>query len=202
MLRYHNEKIPASDPIRIRLSDAKLQQMHPQLYGARAGAVAIRWGGRILNAVEARMMLAEHLSFGDSRAAVVIRVNPLLVAAYTDEQDAVLLLHFPALLAKQYRLRLGSRLLTTNTYRKGPQMAADIVQGPATTNRWTNYYPVIAEFLSDDLDVIERRKLAIAEREWDRAIGFGEALVSRSNFLVRDGRPLMSLRAGKLLEEF
>jgi hypothetical protein len=60
----------------------------------------------------------------------------------------------------------------------------------------------IAEFLSDDLDVIERRKLAIAEAEWDRAIGFGELLVSQGNFLVRDGRPLMSMRARRLLEEF
>jgi len=198
MLQYHNEKVPASDPIRITLSDEKLRQLHPQLYGLQAAKIQVRWGTRLLNADQLRTMLSEHLSFGDSRAAVVIRIDPLLVAAYTDEQDTVLLLNFPVLLVSQYSLIMGSRLLTINTYGKGKEMAPDIVEGPATTHRWTNFYPIIAEFLSDDLNVIERRKAAIAQTEWQRAIRLAEATVARSEFSTRDGRPLFSKRPGKL----
>jgi hypothetical protein len=196
MLQYHNEKIPASDPIPIRLSDAKLRQIQPELYGPQSATVEMQRGKRILNAGQVRMMISEHLSFGDSRAAVVIFGNPLLVAAYTDEQDAVVLLRFPQFLAGQYQLTEGGRLLTVNTYGKGKRMAADILPGPAAISRWTNFYPLVAEFLSDDLDVIERRKAAISQREWQRATQFGEAAVALPSPRVRDGRPMFSQREG------
>ena len=46
--------------------------------------------------VPQRTYLKEQLLHGDSRAAVVVSVDPLLlVAAYTDELDCVALLRFP-----------------------------------------------------------------------------------------------------------
>ena len=47
--------------------------------------------------LEAEMdSIAEHLIFGDSRAAVVISIYPkLIVAAYSDELDCVAMLLFP-----------------------------------------------------------------------------------------------------------
>jgi hypothetical protein len=196
MLRYHNKKIPASDPIPIRLSDEKLRLLHPELYGSRASAVKLRMGKHLLNAAQTRLMLAEHLSFGDSRAAIVILVEPLIVAAYTDEQDAVLLLRFPDFLADSYCLTRCSKLITTNTYGKGSRMAADIIPGPASTGRWTNFYPIIADFLSDDLQLISRRKSAISESEWRRTTHFAEEALLRPQVLIRDGRPLRSAREG------
>ena len=40
------------------------------------------------------------------RAAVVIAVKPLLIAAYTDELDCIAMLHFPEELAAEYALAL------------------------------------------------------------------------------------------------
>jgi hypothetical protein len=48
MLQYHNEKIPASDPIPIRLSDAKLRQIQPELYGPQSADVEMQRGKRVL----------------------------------------------------------------------------------------------------------------------------------------------------------
>ncbi|MCE9552496.1 MAG: hypothetical protein K8T91_03840 [Planctomycetes bacterium] len=133
------------------------------------------------------------MSFGDSRAALVVQIAPhLIVAAYTDEQDAVLLLQFPDFLTDQYALHVGSRLLTVNTYGEAKRVAADIVEGPACTHRYANLYPLIAEFLSDDLNLISQRKQSIVEAEWNRAAQFAQARLAAKQVVVRDGRPLYS----------
>ncbi len=48
--------------------------------------------------------LDELLRLGDSRAAIVASVDPLVVSAYSDELDAVILVEFPEQLVKQYCL--------------------------------------------------------------------------------------------------
>ena len=108
------------------------------------------------------------------------------------------MLHFPDFLIAEYRLQAGGRLLTVNTYGRGQAVVQDIVEGPASTRRWGNCYPVIADFLSDDLDVIAHRKHSIAELEWGRAAGFAKARISGGEAVsVRDGRPLQSRYPGK-----
>jgi hypothetical protein len=200
MSKYHNDKTAASDPIAIRLSEDKLRRLQPELYGWRSFFTSMSWNGRKLGARQIREMIAEHLRSGDSRAAIVVQTGPqLLVAAYTDEQDAVLLLRYPEHLVVEHNLSKGSRLLTVNTYGRGKTLAADIVLGPASLGRWTNFYPMVAEFLSDDLTAIERRKGIITETEWKRAAMFGTARLSSPGCTARDGRPLKSGRPGKPL---
>jgi hypothetical protein len=138
-------------------------------------------------------MLSEHLGFGDSRAAIAIHLSPLIVAAYTDEQDAAILLRFPDELATEYRITPGDRLLTINTYVRGWTKAPDIIEGPESTGRWTNVYPIIAEFVSTDDELIERRKLSISENEWRRANTMALAGMRQPSPRVRDGRPLWSV---------
>jgi hypothetical protein len=193
MSKYHDDRTRASDSVAVGLSEARLRRLQPELFGWRAWFTGVGWGDRRLGARQAREMIAEHLRFGDSRAAVVVKTIPtLLVAAYTDEQDAVLLLQFPQSLAEEHHLRSGSRLLTVNTYAGGQRMAPDIVEGPASTGRWSNFYPLIADFLSDDSQLIARRKDSIAEVEWQRAARFADALLRQEKVSFRDGRPLQS----------
>jgi hypothetical protein len=194
MSEFHDDRSFASDAQPISLSDAKLRRLEPDLYGWRAWFSKTRWGLRQLTAREARRMLAEHLRLGDTRAAVVVRTDPLTVAAYTDEQDAVLLLRFPQFLAVEHDLAAGSRLLTVNTYALGKRMMPDLVEGPATTRRYVNFFPVIADFVSDDLDLIDRRKRAIPEAEWRRTAHFAKLRLSEPGVTFRDGRPLRSNR--------
>jgi hypothetical protein len=76
-------------------------------------------------------------------------------------------------------------------------MAPDIVEGPASTGRWANFYPIIAEFLSDDLQTISNRKRAVSDSEWKRAAQFGMKRAAGDDAVVRDGRPLRSAYSGK-----
>jgi hypothetical protein len=135
---------------------------------------------------------AARLWKGDSRAAVVVSVAPLLIAAYTDELDCVALIRFPQELAQLYGLEVGSRLLTVNGYVRDEGVAKDLIPGPASYHRYGNFIPLIAEFLSEDGPRIEFRKQEIAEPEWQRARELGDAYLSRPGLRYRDGRPLYS----------
>ena len=92
----------ATDPGQLTLSDAKLRVLRPDLYDL---------GQRLRELVglefPQRTYLREQLQNGDSRAAVVLSPDPLLVAAYTEELDCVAVLKFPTELAEEYHLQAG-----------------------------------------------------------------------------------------------
>ena len=69
------------------------------------------------------------LFYGDTQPAIVVSVNPLLIAAYSDEMDAVVMLRFPMEFVEKYNLSVGSRLTTSNVYFTGNQFASDIFVG-------------------------------------------------------------------------
>jgi hypothetical protein len=193
MSKYHDDNSSASDPLPIALSEPKLRRLQPELYEGGSEAV-IAWGKRRLGAAQVREMIAEHMRFGDTRAAVVVSEKPLVVAAYTDEQDAVLLLKFPQYLVAEHGLRAGAKLLTVNTYGRGSRVLEDIVEGPNSTGRYANFYPIVADFVSDSEALIKRRKQAISTAEWQRAAKLGMEAMARADRRVRDGRPLFSER--------
>src|SRR4051794_19833466 len=89
-----NFRSKASDPGRIRLSHAKLRRLEPYLYPSLTHPWwLLRW---LLGPSMAQVYwIRDVLIHGDSRAAVVMSVRPLLVAAYTDELDTIALLQFP-----------------------------------------------------------------------------------------------------------
>ena len=180
----------ASEPGDVRLSHAKLREFHSYLYEP---------GGlyRLLNRLSPWQQFwltrhEEHLRYGDSRAAVVVCVRPLLVAAYTDELDCVAVLRFEPGLVARYGLRDGTRLLTVNTYTFGEIPVCDLESGAGSYGRYSNFAPLIADFLSDDVGRIAERKAEIAESEWVRAEQLGrEHLRRHGHRRVRDGRPML-----------
>ena len=145
-------------------------------------------GALLPTRVVARKILDAHLWNGDSRAAVVLSVQPLLVAAYSDDLDAVAVLHFDRRPADTY-LQVGTRLLTVNTYSRGSATARDIVEGPLSSHQWANFHPVVADFIATDLERVERRKAAIGEPEWQRTWHLGQDQLIKRPGHVRDGAP-------------
>lgn len=183
-----NDNTAASDPGGIRLSHAKLRRFHPELYEPKG---LWRWLGRRSPMQEFWLTRkTEHLLHGDSRAALVVSVQPLLVAAYTDELDCIALLHFPPELVAEYGLQVWTRLLTVNLYAFGSTPVADLENGPASYRRYSNFDPLIAEFVSDDLPRIEYRKAEIPEAEWQRTAALAHAYLGKHEPLARDGRPM------------
>jgi hypothetical protein len=179
-----NAGTKASDPGQVRLSHAKLRALLPLLYDEGEYPTD--------RAAQDKQYLEEQLQFGDSRAAVVISVAPLLVAAYSDELDCVAMLRFPDRLAAEYRLSEGSRLLTVNTYGSPDPAPEDLLPGPGQFHRYTGFHPVIAEFVSEDGDRIEARKREIGEEEWERTLALGRAYAQLRPGVARDGRPLLA----------
>jgi hypothetical protein len=186
----------ASNPGNVTISLRKLYKLQPELSSWQSWMAFVLRNGTGFGISRKFWLthISEHLLYGDSRAAMVVKVDPLLIAAYTDEMDCVVLLKFESSLCRDYNLKPGTRLLTVNTYsdlRFG--YAQDITPGEAARDRWGNMSPMIAEFLSDDVDTIESRKSQIADNEWMRLETLAKDNISKMGMAARDGRPLFCL---------
>lgn len=163
----------ASDPGVLPLSIVKLRALRPEIFGPSPGLwprISWLWQRR-----QWRDLLDHYhhqLREGDSRAAVAVQLDPLVVAAYTDELDCVAMLTFPQHLVGSEGLSVGSRLLTVNMYYFEP-LVPDLVPGPGSLGRYGNFSPFIADFLTDDEARCTERKAAIEDEEWQRTYTLG-----------------------------
>lgn len=177
----------AMNPVRVRASEEKLRRLQPELFGM---------GGYLRGALKEnsdRLRVEEHLFFGESQPAVVMSAAPLIVAAYSEELDAVAMLQYPQEFSQEYRLQPGTRLLAATIYPpRGQAVAADLCPGPGWAHRYTNFHPVVADFLSDEMAAMHQKKLQIAEPLWQKTWQLGCATISRPGWRLRDGRPLQS----------
>lgn len=182
----------ASNPGRLKLSDARLRLLCPELYGVRGMMVE-----PLLNLIfrhdSSRKIIKQHLNGGDCRAAIVVSTSPLLVAAYTDEFDCIALLRFPDALVDHYRLTQGKRLITSNTYGEGPNHLTDLALNPGYKSSWTVFHPVIADFVSNDRQRLITLKEKISEEEWKRVYTLGVEYVEYRPGIARDGHPINSV---------
>jgi hypothetical protein len=204
--KFHDDNTVASNPGNIRLSRERFQRLEPLSDG-----VPNVWLGAVASREEFEELLDEHLRVGASEAACVISVEPLLVAAYTGELDCVAMLNLPSWLAEEHGLEAGRRLLTVNTYYPDPPVAEDLLPGPKryTNNkiryllsflrpsllgppRWTNFFPVIADFFSKDVKRIYRRKANIPEKTWIRCHEMGTEYLRNFPEKWRYGTPYRS----------
>lgn len=179
---YTSDRALASDPGGVTIDPHRLKALAPSLFGA---------GSLLPSRAVARRTLSAHLWNGDSRAAVVLSVEPLLVAAYSDDFDAVVVLRFDPR-PVDVPLQVGSRLLTINTYFSGGTTASDIVRGPRASQTWSNFHPVIADFVAAERGRVEGRKATISEPEWQRTWLLGQQHLGTRPGRFRDGAPHLS----------
>lgn len=166
----------ASNAIGLGLSMKKLRRLSPDL-------AHDRWAEQWIDGIK------EYLRFGDSRAALVIDDSPLTVAAYSKEMDCVALLHFPHPMVDEYQLEPMKRLLAVITHVEDDRVP-DLIPGPAWNNHYVNFCPLIADFLSDEMDIIEQRKGEIDESEWNRCLESAEETRSKVRGPYRPGDPI------------
>ncbi|MGH9940092.1 MAG: hypothetical protein ACREAM_27955 [Blastocatellia bacterium] len=195
---WHMENdTPAAQSQTLTLSHQKLKALQPELYSSRGWRKFLRENGyRLSSPDEAadhwKDYVAENLRSGDCEAAVVISDSPLLIAAYAGELDCVALLGFPGGFATKYDLKTGSRLLAVNFYLEWNFfLPEDLTPGPRQTGKYRNFAPLIAEFLTDDAEIIEHEKAEITQSEWRRAETLGEEYLKQNGEKARDGRPLL-----------
>jgi hypothetical protein len=177
----------ATSPAGLALSEKLLRRLHPELFGVRGGIHDLVMAPEQASSRISVLRLEEHMRMGDSNPAIVIQKTPLIIAAYSYDLDAVLLLRLPDELATRHGFEVGDRLLSINTYGKGLP-ARDIEKGAEATG-WDNFHPVIAELACEDEATIAVRKKKIDERFWLRAEEMGRAKLARQDIPPRDGLP-------------
>lgn len=182
----------ASHPGRLKPNRTLMRHLSPGLYPH-----SLQWSTHSFS-FHARVFFARQLWHGASNPAVVVHEDPIIVAAYAADCDAVLLVRFlpesiDDLKGRGATLRTGSRLLSVNTYffagqeRKGDE----IVLGMRQTGLWSSFRPFIAEFMCTDLDAIESRKKEIASELWARTKQLGLEKLQDTNLdEVRWGNPM------------
>jgi len=186
----------ATESGQIVLSDKKLRILRPSLYGL--GALQRKIERFLGKGWDEKLYIQEQLLGGDIDAAVVMSTSPLLIVAYSEDLDCVAMLRFSESLVTEYDLREGSRLLTVNSYKSNQPYDPDLTIGPNHTSRWVGFHPLIADFLTEDMQQLKRRKRAITEDEWQLATTMGRAYMKRYPDIARDGRPVFASIPAKI----
>ncbi len=127
------------------------------------------------------------LCYGDTQPAVVVSVTPLLIAAYSDEMDAVVMLRFPDEFVTEYHLYPGIRLTTSNVYFTGNQCARDIFIGEHYCRRYTDFMPIVQLFLGKKDEKIQAKTELFGEDVWNMVQEKANEYVSLHPDLCRDG---------------
>ena len=195
----------------LSLSRKKLEAIHPELFCRASGFTKIArgilsvtslfaagtgnpgWMGRLVGendpdgqdeAVEA---IAERLWAFSTDPAVVISVDPPVVAAYCSGFDHVAILRVP----KSYDLAAGDRLLCCTSYGSEPIGQSDILHGPASSGAWNAVWPVLADPITDDAERLAAIKAAVPGELWQRVRQLGLQRLADGE-RCRDGRPWLS----------
>lgn len=129
----------------------------------------------------------ERLSYGDTQPAVVVSEVPFIVAAYSDEMDAVVLLSFPNILAQINNIKLHDKLVTVNSYGNYNNVASDIFVGKNYLGNWTDFWPLIGDLLSDDIERINQHKNNVPDFVWQYVRKLGEEYLREHRELARQG---------------
>src|SRR5687768_3300601 len=180
------KKSAASNPARVSLSSAKTRELAPRLYvtpGRIGSWVSLLLGMMLVR----RAALKMHLRYGDARAAVCVSAKPLVIAAYSDDFNGVVMLQFPPVLSERYKLKPGSTLITVNTYDTSGTPRGDIVLAGPRKTLFTDFTPVVADFVTDDRERIAELKKTVSKEEWNRCYQLGVRAMKQPNTLFRGG---------------
>jgi hypothetical protein len=195
----------ASDPVQVPLSERRLSAMHLEFIGwVRRFR---HWRKPELAESESLVLIANRLWHGDTNPAVVLTTKPLVIAAFSWDLDAVVLLTTAQQsLVEEFHLRPGSRLISANTYGhwtddEGREVdAPDIVAGPESTGEWSNFFPLIADFYTDRPDILAQHAARIEDSEWQRVEALGHEALERSGGRGRLLHPCLGWLPATLLD--
>lgn len=175
----------ASDPGLLRVCWPRFAKLHPELFADAAHE----------DVIQPISQVTYQMLFGDACPALVVAASAksVIVSAFSADIDCVVLLRFPPELAAEHDLRPGMRLITLNSYRKDPDLAADLKAGP-NYSAWTNYQPMIAEFLTNDPPRLKALHDSMPDWALERCRMFTNEAAKQKAIRPRDGRPLRSVK--------
>ncbi len=127
------------------------------------------------------------LCYGDTQPAVVVSTEPLMIAAYSDEMDAVVMLKFPDEFVEKYSLSVGDRLTTSNVYFNADRCAPDVFVGEKYSRQYEDFMPIVQLFLGKKDDMIRSKTALFGEGVWDMVTDKANEYADQHPHLCRDG---------------
>lgn len=182
--QFHKEDVyrPGSfNPGLFQLDKAKTKKLRPGFFNPLRTIVAGQFdnpGG-----------ISNILNDGDIQTAVVVSDEPLLVACYSEDMDAVILQCFPAELGAAKGWEVGTRLLTTAKYNGYGTVKKnkDVFPGPNADKSMKSFGVVIAELYSDEPEYLERKTSEIPEEFWAKPYELGMKYLEEHPGIARNG---------------
>jgi hypothetical protein len=187
----------ATLPGGVGLSHRKAAVLHPEYFDQKGLQILAVW--KTLAAPIESEKLEQWLRHGDCNPAIVCSLDPLLVSAYSEDLDCVAMLLFDSRVRAAFSPSPNQRLLSVNVYFTSGD-ARDLSRGPLAYPNWANFQPLIADFLTEDLERVQANKDEIPEHQWLRAEFLTDDYLSKGCFWVRDGRPLYSFKPWRTLK--
>lgn len=186
MSKYHNDSSFASDSIDIELDIDKLRFLMPEIFSPvqRLRYRLRNWG--LTSYIE---RIAEHIGFGDSQGAIVVKTNPLLIAAYNEDIDCVVMLKFEQKIQNKFSFKEKDKLICVNTFGSKPKLQSDLIPGESNSRMWTMVHPIIADLVSSSQAQIEKRKKEIGEKGYEYIWKLANEYLSQKNGIYRNGKP-------------
>lgn len=179
-MRYTNSNTLADNPGSIRLSGRKLRQVKRLICTSQLEKAYFK--KRI-------PVIKEFVKYGDTQPAYVMSVSPLVISSYSDEMDAVVMLRFPDVLAKEYELSQGDKLVTINTYRwlEGYDMAPDVFVGENFLNRYSDCHPIVPLFISGSRRRLAQKLALFDDETWAMVWQKSQQYAAEHPDFMRDG---------------
>ena len=129
------------------------------------------------------------LKYGDTQPALVCSADPLLIACYSDEMDAVVMLDFPKELAGIYGLSPGARLVTANVYKPNVynKTRKDIFPGKYFSGLYNDFSPIVMLFIAKSDDKLREKAKLFDEHVWSRVEKLARDYLAEHPEFKRDG---------------
>ena len=142
------------------------------------GPLAEQWAG-----------IVSQMNDGDLSTGVVMSVNPLLVACYSYEFDAVALYCYPTELGEKLGWTLGTRLLTVCAYDGYGKLKRnkDLDCGPRSNTKFKSFGPLVADLYTDNAERIARKKAEIPDELWEYTAALGRKYMADHPGIARSG---------------
>ena len=166
-------------------NQAKVKFSYKKYYSFR-NKINTNFSGRFYSDMQIDSV-TRSLFYGDTQPAIVVSVNPLLIAAYSDEMDAVVMLSFPNELAEKYQLSVGTRLTTSNVYFTGDRISDDIFIGQNYCRQYIDFLPIVQLFIGKQDDKIKEKVKLFDENVWNMVADKADSYINEHPGLSRDG---------------
>lgn len=164
-------------PGRFQVNNKKLKALRPKLF---------KFSHFIFgSSMDHKPFTLQFMREGDVQPAVVISLDPLLVACYSDELDAVTVQYLPSELIPKLKLKMYSKLLTVNGYGKRP--TKDVTLGPNALGNYASVASIIADLYTDDTLRLNTLKNAFEEEWWNHTVNLGRKYLEDHPGMARNG---------------